>query len=141
MLNKNILFLTAILSFGNLYADNPGEEVSSAPEVVESVADEVPATTEEVVSETEVANDSSSTDDGVQELGRVSVTGSRIKRTDIEGAIPLRTITRSDIEAQGFQTVYDAVSNLTQNTGSVTGDSDDLTPSPFYMPGNFASFV
>ena len=80
MLNKNILFLTAILSFGNLYADNPGEEVSSAPEVVESTADEAPALTEEVVSETEVATESSSSEDGVQELGRVSVTGSRIKR-------------------------------------------------------------
>ena len=140
MLNKNILFLTAILSFGNLYADNPGEEVSSAPEVVESVADEVPATTEEVVSETEVANDSSSTDDGVQELGRVSVTGSRIKRTDIEGATPLITITRSDIEAQGFQTVYDAVSNLTQNTGSVNGENFQAGFNGSLQPINLRDF-
>ena len=140
MLNKNILFLTAILSFGNLYADNPGEEVSSAPEVVESTADEAPALTEEVVSETEVATESSSSEDGVQELGRVSVTGSRIKRTDIEGATPLITITRSDIEAQGFQTVYDAVSNLTQNTGSVNGENFQAGFNGSLQPINLRDF-
>ena len=45
-------------------------------------------------------------------LGRVSVTGSRIKRTDIEGATPLITITKTDIREQGFQSVFEAVSNL-----------------------------
>jgi iron complex outermembrane receptor protein len=123
MLNKNLLLLTGFLSFGILFADNPGEVVSSS-DVAQTSTDTVAASTEEVVAETQVASSSSSSsDDDVQELGRVSVTGSRIKRTDIEGATPLITITRSDIEAQGFQTVYDAVSNLTQNTGSVNGEN------------------
>ena len=120
MLNKNTLLLTGFLSFGILFADNPvvdGAEVSDA-----NPASSVSAT-EVVVAEAEVANESSSSDEDVQELGRVSVTGSRIKRTDIEGATPLITITRSDMEAQGFDTVYDAVSNLTQNTGSVNGEN------------------
>ena len=123
MLNKSLLLLTGFLSFGILFADNPGEVVSSS-DVAQTSTDTVAASTEEVVAETQVASSSSSSsDDDVQELGRVSVTGSRIKRTDIEGATPLITITRSDIEAQGFQTVYDAVSNLTQNTGSVNGEN------------------
>ncbi len=122
MLNKNIYFLTAILSFGTLYADNPGEEVSSEPEVTNSAV-EAPAAEEQVVTEASVSQDSSSSEEGVQELGRVSVTGSRIKRTAVEGATPLITITRADFESQGFQTVYDAVSNLTQNTGSVNGEN------------------
>ena len=140
MLNKRILFLTAILSFGNLYADNPGEEVSSTPEVADSSADVATSSTEQVVTQTEVANDSSSSEEGVQELGKVSVTGSRIKRTDIEGATPLITITRSDIEAQGFQTVYDAVSNLTQNTGSVNGENFQAGFNGSLQPINLRDF-
>tara|TARA_B110000467_G_scaffold114775_1_gene105296 strand:- start:673 stop:1074 length:402 start_codon:yes stop_codon:yes gene_type:complete len=116
MLNKNILLLTGFLSFGILFADNP---VVDGAEVSDVNPDSSVSTTEVVVAEAEVASESSSSDEDVQELGKVSVTGSRIKRTDIEGATPLITITRSDMEAQGFDTVYDAVSNLTQNTGSV----------------------
>ena len=140
MLNKKILLLTAILSFGNLYADIPGEEVSSTPEVADSSADVATSSTEQVVTQTEVANDSSSSEEGVQELGKVSVTGSRIKRTDIEGATPLITITRSDIEAQGFQTVYDAVSNLTQNTGSVNGENFQAGFNGSLQPINLRDF-
>ena len=76
----------------------------------------------------------------VQELGRVSVTGSRIKRTDIEGATPLITITRSDIESQGFQTVYDAVSNLTQNTGSINGENFQAGFNGSLQPINLRDF-
>ena len=120
MLNKNTLLLTGFLSFGILFADNP---VVDGIEVSDANPDSSVSTTEVVVAEAEVANESSSSDEDVQELGKVSVTGSRIKRTDIEGATPLITITRSDMEAQGFDTVYDAVSNLTQNTGSVNGEN------------------
>ena len=120
MLNKNILLLTGFLSFGILFADNP---VVDGAEVSDANPDSSVSATEVVVAEVEVASESSSSDEDVQELGKVSVTGSRIKRTDIEGATPLITITRSDMEAQGFDTVYDAVSNLTQNTGSVNGEN------------------
>ena len=106
MFNKNILFLTAFLSFGILFADNPGEDVSSNDTAQTATENVAASTTEEVVSETSVATSNETSDSDVQELGRVSVTGSRIKRTDIEGATPLITITRADIESQGFQTVY-----------------------------------
>ena len=138
MNNKNLFLLTAILSVGMLYADNPGEDVASAPEVVETAEAEAVASEEQVVSEATVSN--SSAEDGVQELGRVAVTGSRIKRVDVEGATPLITITRSDIEAQGFQTVYDAVSNLTQNTGSVNGENFQAGFNGSLQPINLRDF-
>ena len=138
MLNKNYLFLTAILSVGMLYADNPGEDVASAPVAEASVEAETVANEEQVVSEATVSTQSA--EDGVQELGRVAVTGSRIKRVDVEGATPLITITRSDIEAQGFQTVYDAVSNLTQNTGSVNGENFQAGFNGSLQPINLRDF-
>jgi len=138
MINKNLFLLTAILSVGMLYADNPGEDVASAPEVEETAEAEVVANEEQVVSEASVST--ASAEDGVQELGRVAVTGSRIKRVDVEGATPLITITRSDIEAQGFQTVYDAVSNLTQNTGSVNGENFQAGFNGSLQPINLRDF-
>ena len=43
MINKNLFLLTAILSVGMLYADNPGEDVASDPEVEETAEAEVVA--------------------------------------------------------------------------------------------------
>jgi iron complex outermembrane recepter protein len=58
-----------------------------------------------------------------QELEAVQVVGSRIKRSEIEGASPVTVITRADLEREGFQTVGDALQALTQNTtSSFTGD-------------------
>ena len=78
---KNLSFLTlfAFLSIGFVVADEPVDEDV------------------EVVTEATMSEDTSdaSEDEDVQELGRVSVTGSRIKRVDIEGASPLITITRA----------------------------------------------
>ena len=74
---------------------------------------------EEVVASEEV---SESSDEDVEDVGRVTVTGSRIKRTDIEGASPLLVITRDDIDNAGFNTVFDAVSSLSQNTGETVGE-------------------
>ena len=79
-------------------------------------------------------------DEDAQDLGRVSVTGSRIKRVDIEGATPLITITRADIDNAGFQTVYDAVSNLTQNTGSVNGENFQAGFNASLQPINLRDF-
>src|SRR3546814_15907793 len=41
------------------------------------------------------------------ELDRVTVTGSRIKRAEIEGPAPVTIITAEDPEQQGSSTVYD----------------------------------
>jgi outer membrane receptor protein involved in Fe transport len=47
-------------------------------------------------------------------LETITVTGSRIKRADIETASPVVVIERSDLQASGLQTVGDVIRNLTQ---------------------------
>ncbi|QOW23734.1 TonB-dependent receptor [Lysobacter sp. H23M47] len=57
------------------------------------------------------------------DIDTVVVTGSRIKRAEIEGPAPVTVITRADIEREGFQTVGDMLQTITQNTtSSFTGD-------------------
>ena len=56
------------------------------------------------------------------QLQAVEVVGSRIKRTEIEGPAPVTVITSAQIEAEGFNTVYDALSTLTQTTGFVQNE-------------------
>ena len=55
-----------------------------------------------------------------QNAQRVEVTGSRIKRVDAEGALPVTTITRQELEATGVTTVAEFVRTL-----------------PFAQAGNF----
>jgi len=62
------------------------------------------------------------TDDDSVELSKVSVTGSRIKRNQFEGASPIQVMTSGQIEAEGFSTVYDALNSLTQQTGGVQNE-------------------
>src|SRR5687768_8338760 len=45
-------------------------------------------------------------------LDRIEVTGSRIRRVDTETSQPVLTITREEIEKQGFQSVTDILQNL-----------------------------
>jgi iron complex outermembrane receptor protein len=127
MLNKRNLFFA--LAFGlvfstssYLYADNPGEDV--APEVAEVAETQEEVVTEEVAETSAASTDSGSTasDSDTVELTKVSVTGSRIKRTDIEGPQPLVVITSADIAQGGFISVYEAVSSLAQNTGQTVMD-------------------
>lgn len=57
------------------------------------------------------------------DIDAVVVTGSRIKRAEIEGPAPVVVISRADIEREGFQTVGDMLQTITQNTtSSFTGD-------------------
>lgn len=56
-----------------------------------------------------------------QTLDKVQVTGSRIKRAEIEGPSPVVVITAEDIKKEGFTTVAEALSTLTQYTGNVVG--------------------
>jgi iron complex outermembrane receptor protein len=60
---------------------------------------------------------------GAADLGNLEITGSRISRTDAEGPSPVVVITREDMEKRGFSTVYEALENLTQNTGTLQGES------------------
>lgn len=58
-----------------------------------------------------------------QTLDRVTVVGSRIKRSEVEGPAPVTVISRVDIDREGFQTVGDMLQTLSQNTASsFTGD-------------------
>src|SRR6218665_692106 len=47
-------------------------------------------------------------------LDKVTVTGSRIKKVELEGPAPVTVITAADIEKQGFSTVYEALNTLSQ---------------------------
>lgn len=71
--------------------------------------------------------DEESTDETTQ-LDAVEVVGSRIKRAEIEGPSPVTVITSAQIEAEGFNTVYDALNTLTQTTGSI---QNELTQNGF----------
>jgi outer membrane receptor protein involved in Fe transport len=68
------------------------------------------------------------------ELDAVVVTGSRIKRAEIEGPAPVVVITAEDIEKEGFATVYEALNTLTQFTGSV---QNELTQNGFTPNASF----
>lgn len=58
-------------------------------------------------------------DENVEEQGKITVTGSRIKRSDVEGALPVTVITREQIELSGESNAADFIRNLTFNsTGS-----------------------
>ncbi|HEY0503769.1 MAG TPA: TonB-dependent receptor [Lysobacter sp.] len=57
-------------------------------------------------------------------LDRIEVTGSRIKRADIEGALPITVISREDIDLSGRTTVADVLQSSTFNSfGSFTPSS------------------
>ena len=68
-------------------------------------------------------------------LDKVTVTGSRIKKAEIEGPAPVTVITAEDIEKQGFSTVYDALNTLTQFTGSVQNElnQNGFTPNASFL--------
>lgn len=52
-----------------------------------------------------------------QELQKIEVVGSRIKRSEVEGPSPVTVITAEQIENEGFNTVFDALETISQNTG------------------------
>lgn len=56
-----------------------------------------------------------------QTLDKVEVTGSRIKRVEIEGPSPVVVITAEDIRKQGYSTISEALQTLTQFNGDVIG--------------------
>lgn len=57
-------------------------------------------------------------DDGedVEKQDKITVTGSRIKRSDVEGALPVTVISREDIELSGESSAADFIRNLTFNS-------------------------
>jgi iron complex outermembrane receptor protein len=51
----------------------------------------------------------------VQQLEKVEITGSRIKRVDAESSQPIFTLRREDMQAQGLTSVGDVIQNITSN--------------------------
>ena len=117
-------------------ADNPGVEDEVAEPVVQETSTAPAAQEEEVVQEASTAavvEDTS--DDEVVSLEKVVVTGSRIKRTQQEGALPLLVITKEDINNSGFRNVTEALQSIpsanqyTQNeslTNNFTPNANEL---------------
>jgi iron complex outermembrane receptor protein len=70
-----------------------------------------------------------SAQDSARELERVEVTGSRIKRAEIEGQTPVQVITREQIERTGLTSVADLLQQ-------VTGSGSSLN-TKFNSSGNF----
>lgn len=57
-------------------------------------------------------------------LDAITVTGSRIKRSEVEGPAPVTVITGEQIRKEGFTTIHEALSSLTEVTGTVQNDYD-----------------
>ncbi|WP_019025781.1 TonB-dependent receptor [Colwellia piezophila] len=55
-------------------------------------------------------------DEGAEEVEKIEVTGSRIKRSDLEGASPVTIITAADMKMEGNLTVADALRNSNLNS-------------------------
>ena len=54
--------------------------------------------------------------ESAETLDRIEVTGSRIKRVDIEGPTPITVISREDLQLSGDLSVADALRSATFNT-------------------------
>ncbi|MEL1227035.1 MAG: Plug domain-containing protein, partial [Candidatus Neomarinimicrobiota bacterium] len=113
------LFLVLVFSLLSavLYADNPVTSESEDTAVTTEVEQASNNAVEEEITTEESDQTVAASEDEV-ELTKISVTGSRIKRTDIEGPQPLVIITSDQIERGGFLSVYEAVASVAQNTGA-----------------------
>ena len=100
------LYFLIFLTSGYVLADNPGDEVVVTEAVATEETSEDDGATESTDSSGEVV---SSGDEEVVKLQKVVVTGSRIKRTDLSGALPLLVITKEDIDAGGFRNITEAL--------------------------------
>lgn len=71
------------------------------------------------------------------QLDTVSVTGTRLKRTDFEGASPIISITREDIDRSGFSTVRELMGTLPQASVSIdeSGSNSFLGASTIQLRG------
>jgi outer membrane receptor protein involved in Fe transport len=68
-------------------------------------------------------------------LDTVIVTGSRIKRVEVEGTQPVVIITAEQIKQEGFSTVYDVLNSMNQQ-GSVEADTQWGSHTPNASPMN-----
>lgn len=71
-------------------------------------------------------------DEELEELESFSITGSRIKRLDLEPVNPVIQLTRESLDSTGFSTVGDAIRSLPSNSGQSLVPSDAGTS---FTPG------
>ena len=76
-------------------------------------------------------SDTSTTDTKAKALDRVTVTGSRLKRTDAEDALPVTIIQKAQIDAQGIT----SAEQLLQQLNIATSGSDSLAANNSIAPG------
>ncbi|HET6435197.1 MAG TPA: TonB-dependent receptor [Xanthomonadaceae bacterium] len=67
--------------------------------------------------------------DQAARLETVTVTGTRIKKAEVEGQVPVQVLTREDIDRSGFTSVADIVQNLTASGSALN--------TKFNSSGNF----
>ena len=101
---KTALLIGAVSSFSSFAADLPAQE-DKAQAAAEKVAVQK--------KKSKAAND--------EEIERVTVTGSRIKRIDLESVSPIVVIDIEEMRDKGFSTAYDALKDLTSASGTVQG--------------------
>ena len=58
-------------------------------------------------------------------LDRIQVTGSRIRRTDIETSQPVFSLSREEIQAQGLTSVGDVIQNITANGSTLNTNANN----------------
>jgi outer membrane receptor protein involved in Fe transport len=120
---RNLFTLFGVIFIStSLLADNPGEDemVVAEPEVVEAEAD----TVEQVEAEEVVpADEATETEDGAVVLEKVVVTGSKIKKTQIEGPLPLLVITKEDIDNSGFRNLTEVLQTIPSANQSTDNES------------------
>ncbi|WP_440874710.1 TonB-dependent receptor domain-containing protein [Thalassotalea sp. PLHSN55] len=65
-----------------------------------------------------------------EEIERIVTTGTRIHKADLESANPITIISAEDMMAAGNITVFDALADLSQNSGLVGGDENTASFTP-----------
>ena len=75
------------------------------------------------------AQDAPAATDQAQTLDTVEVTGTRIRRAELETQVPVQVLTREDIDRSGFTSVADVVQNLTASGAALN--------TKFNSSGNF----
>ena len=87
------------------------------------------AVEEEVIAE-ETSEGDDEEDEDVVQLDKVVVTGSRIKRSQVEQAAPVTVITRGDVDNQGFQNLTQALQALPFNNAYTQNEQNTNTFTP-----------
>ena len=74
-----------------------------------------PAMAQETTQQEAKASSTSSSTQRATDLDKVTVTGSRIKRAEVETSQPIFTMDKEAIQAQGLTSIGDVIQNLTAN--------------------------